>query len=331
MESGISFIICCYNSSRRLPPTLVHLAAQNVSPKIKWEVIVVDNASTDDTALAALSIWEKSGGPAPMRIISEPRLGVGHARYRGIEEAKYEFISFIDDDNWVDPDYAQTGFDFMRHHPDVGACGSLNQAVSDVDFPWWFGSFHRSYAVGPQSEEPGDITLNRGVLWSAGMMIRKSAMQALMDNGFRPKLFVRSEDYEMCLALRLAGWKLWYEPKLKLKHHLPSERLDWKYLRHLLRVVGASDLGLKPYYYANSRKKDNWQWLFLKTIINLLKNPIKLFVSAIRPCEGDSEVLEIYRSIGLLFALIRMRNKYNMMFEDLNQSGWIKNKQPCIN
>lgn len=315
---------------------MAHLAVQNIFPGIQWEVVVVDNASTDDTVQAASSIWEKVGEPAPMRIISEPRLGVGYARYRGIEEAKYEFISFIDDDNWVDSDYVQIGFDVMRRHPDVGACGSLNEAVSDADLPWWFESFHRSYAVGPQSETPGDITSNDGVLWSAGMLLRKSAIQELMDHGFHPmvvgarggKILMRSEDYEMCLALRLRGWKLWYEPKLKLKHYLPAERLDWTYLRRLLRGVGASDLGLRPYYFGTSRKKDQWQRLVLVTVFKLLKNPKKLLLSTIRSCEGDRDVLSIERSIGLLSTLIRIRKKYDRIFVDFNRSGWVINEPP---
>ncbi len=332
MKPGLSFVVCCHNSAGRLPQTIKYLAAQRTYEGLQWEVVVVDNASTDDTVQVASSLWKRAGEPAPLRIVSEPRLGIGYARYRGIEVADYEFISFIDDDNWVDPDYARVGFEFMRNHPDVGSCGSLNEAVSDVDLPWWFERFYRSYAVGPQSEGPGDITWKSGVLWSAGMILRKTAIQELLDNGFSPmvvgaqgeKVLMRSEDYEMCLALRLRGWKLWYEPGLKLKHYLSSNRLEWNYLRRLLRGVGASDPGLRPYYRAGSDKTECWQWFFLRTAIVLLKNPWKLILSAIAPCEGDEKVLMIERLTGTLMALMRMRAQYNAMVEKVVRAGWIR-------
>ena len=46
---AISVVICCHNSAAVLPPTLMHLAAQIVDPSVQWEVVVIDNASTDDT------------------------------------------------------------------------------------------------------------------------------------------------------------------------------------------------------------------------------------------------------------------------------------------
>lgn len=49
IRAGVSIVICCYNSASRLPETLQHIAEQEVAANISWEVIVVDNASTDNT------------------------------------------------------------------------------------------------------------------------------------------------------------------------------------------------------------------------------------------------------------------------------------------
>jgi len=307
------------------------LAAQNIQQEILWEVIIVDNASTDDTGQCALSIWDRIGKPTTMRVITEPRIGIGYARYKGFEEAKYEFICFIDDDNWVASDYASTGFEFMQRHSEVGACGSLNEVVSDIALPWWFEKYQRSYAVGPQSEEPGDVTENRGVLWSAGLIVRRFALQDLLDAGFRPmvigargeKVIMRGEDYEMCLAMRLRGWKLWYEPKLTLKHYMPPERLNWKYLRRLLRGVGASDPTLRPYYLAITRKKDFWRRQIIALFMGMMKSPMKLLLATFCSCEGDHEVLMIERSFGFIWALMRIRKNYDRLFLDFNRSGWV--------
>ena len=58
---GISIIICCYNSAKRLHETLKHLALQQVSDTIHWEVILVNNNSTDATTQIALEIWNGLG------------------------------------------------------------------------------------------------------------------------------------------------------------------------------------------------------------------------------------------------------------------------------
>src|SRR5438552_1053990 len=123
MNLGVSVVVCCHNSAPRLTATLTHLAVQQVHGDLQWEVIVVDNASTDDTAGVAHDAWPRS---LPiLRVVHECALGLAHARSRGLSEARYEIVSFIDDDNWVDPDWVKVLADVMAQHPDIGACGGL--------------------------------------------------------------------------------------------------------------------------------------------------------------------------------------------------------------
>src|SRR5690348_8092021 len=74
-QLGISVVICTYNGAERLPQTLAHLAAQEDTGTIAWEVLVVDNASTDDTAEVARRCWP-ADAPAPLRVVGEPRMGL---------------------------------------------------------------------------------------------------------------------------------------------------------------------------------------------------------------------------------------------------------------
>ena len=124
---GVSVVICCHNSLSRLPATLAHLKAQHVGGRIPWEVIVVDNASTDATSAVALDHWRKDA-PTTLRVVGEPRLGLTHARERGFLEAKCEIVSFIDDDNWVCPNWIELVSEIMTNHPDMAACGGLTEA-----------------------------------------------------------------------------------------------------------------------------------------------------------------------------------------------------------
>lgn len=351
MSLGISVIVCCHNSAKELPETIQHLAAQQVSPDISWEVVIIDNASTDTTAEVAQSLWPEAA-PAPLRIVHEPNLGLINARYRALAEAKYEVLSFIDDDNWVCPNWVQTAAEVMEQHPEVGACGGHNIPVFGGEKPWWFDEFSsKSYAVGTQGpEEGGDITWSRARLLGAGLTIRKLAWQQLVDKGFRSllvgckgKALNRGEDTELCFALVLSGWHLWYEPNLKLQHFLTADRLHWHYLRKLRRGGGRATLGFDPYRFAlescdrkqglsfwwkinrssaQQSQKNIWRQQFLAAIKDLLYNPWTLIQSFIRPMEGNTNALKTETRIGRLVELFRERDTYDLNVQQVRKAAW---------
>jgi glycosyltransferase involved in cell wall biosynthesis len=325
MSQGVSIVVCCYNSAERLPNTLAHLSAQEVPSDLPWEVIVVNNASTDNTVEVAHKHWSKKTS-TPLQAVNESQPGVAHARRKGFAEAKYEIVCFVDDDNWVCPEWISIVSDLMTTHPDVGACGGAGEAVSKMDLPWWFEKFQSHYAVGPQSVNAGDITLTRGYLWGAGLAIRKSAWSQLLNKGYQPLLTDREGaslsaggDAELCFALRLTGWRLWYEPRLKFKHLLPSNRLQWSYLRGLYRGFGAAEAVLDAYQFARDgglakRKGRFLQNTCLRQIIietkALLRFREKLLRAIWQPPEGDPDVLDIERLTGKIRELWRIRDVY---------------------
>src|ERR1700722_4190557 len=187
MPLGVSVVICCHNSAERLPKMLAHLSAQKVPAGVPWEVLVVDNASTDATAEVARQHWPKDAR-ASLRVVGEPQPGLTHARERGFAEATGDIISFIDDDNWVCPEWVATVSDVMTTRTDVGACGGTGEAEPKTNLPWWFETFQGDFAVGPQGAEPGDVTWTRGYLWGAGLSIRKAAWSQLIEKGYRSLL-----------------------------------------------------------------------------------------------------------------------------------------------
>ena len=89
--------MCCHDGASRLIASLEHLKAQQVVNR-QWEVLLVDNASTDGSGQLALSFWQN--GPAPLRVVRERRLGLSYARERGLAESRYEFLGFVDNDTW---------------------------------------------------------------------------------------------------------------------------------------------------------------------------------------------------------------------------------------
>lgn len=334
--NGVSIVICCYNSESRLAPTLEHIKKQVVSAGIPWEVIIVDNASTDNTAQTALDLWGNFSG-MHLRVVSEPKQGLCNARVKGFQEAKYEFVSFVDDDNWLQEDWVCRVYTVMTDHPDVGACGGQNLPVFEKEPPGWFEKYQDRFAIGKQSEISGDVTWSRGYLWGAGLTVRKTAWQNLTRNGFAPilsdrkgKQLTSGGDGEICLALRLNGWRLRVDNNLQLCHFIPADRMDWNYFRRMMRGFGASSVGHDPYKVAIIRNNNKFQgrigkmWLWkLRRGISKLASARKIFFSSLlNKLEGNDDVLLVEFLIGRITELIRKRDLYDEQVRSVANAKW---------
>lgn len=274
IANGVSIIICCYNSSKRLLPTLTHIARQKDTLEIPWEIIIIDNASTDNTFIEANRIASLLKINCSLRIIKEARQGLIYARQKGLAEAKFEFASFIDDDNWISENWVRNIYDLMMKNTQVGACGGSIEPEFESPAPSWFAKVKSSYAIGNQYHESGIMDFRiRNFLWGAGITIRKTAYKRLVDSGFKSFLTGRKgkslsagEDSELCLALQIAGYKLYYSEQLTLKHFIPSERLALTYCKKLYLGFGASSIpreALRYYYEQNTEQTRIFRlWLY---------------------------------------------------------------------
>lgn len=274
-QLGVSVIVCCYNSAIRLPQTLKYLSKQETIPNAPFEIILVNNASTDNTTEVAKKEWLEHKAPFSLRIINEQKAGLSYARERGVYEAKYEYIVFCDDDNWLSSNYLYDAFIIMTNNPQVGVLGGRSEAASDVPLPFWFYTYQESFAVGVQALNSGDVT-QRNYLWGAGMVFRKSIYLSLLAQGFHPLLSDRNGknltsggDSEICYWFLLGGFRLWYDEKLLFKHFIPNERLSKAYLVKLFSSFEQSKEILV--YYAAVLLKKQLNLNFSKFIFHAIK------------------------------------------------------------
>lgn len=257
MKPGVSVIICCYNSAKRLPETLRHLALQEVPVNIPWEVIVVNNASTDDTVQVAKEEWAKYSSPIPFKIVDQPDPGLSRAREKGFEVAAYEYCLFCDDDNWLQKDYVNIAFETMESDPMIGVVGGQGEPiVCKEKLILWESLNKTGYGIGPQHHESGDITKISGQVYGAGAVFRRLSYLDLKRNGFTSLLSDRKGtklssggDTELCLALVLKGYKIYYSEKLNFKHYIPRERISAKYLRRMKKEKEHSRISISLYKY----------------------------------------------------------------------------------
>ncbi|MDF2190583.1 glycosyltransferase [Paraflavitalea sp. CAU 1676] len=272
---GVSVIICCYNSTDRLEATLQHLAAQQVPASLSWEVLVIDNASTDNTAVFAQNTWQQTGATTPLRVIHEPRAGQHYARNKGVAEAQYETLVFCDDDNWLCKAYVATAFEVMAGDAAIGAAGGRNEPVSNIEtYPDWFPTYRDKYALGTPATASGDVS-QKGFVLGAGMITRRTLFHQMFEerypsllNGRNGETLTTGDDFEYCKRLLLRGYKLYYDERLLLHHFIPRERLTIPYRERLMDGILQAGIVLQEYdhalrFYRRNRHKNRWRLLLL--------------------------------------------------------------------
>jgi glycosyltransferase involved in cell wall biosynthesis len=262
MKKGVSILICSFNGAQRLPQTIRHLALQIVQSDLEWEIIVVDNASTDRTSEVARREWSKYHLPhVGFSVLTESRPGKINALAAGTSRCKYEYYIICDDDNWLCDSYVQTTYEVLESDPRIGAVGGQTFAVNDSGIlPQWFEQYKEGYAVGKQGVHRGDVT-SRGFLFGAGLGTRTRLHQEMYGR-FRSLLVGRQgerlsagEDTEYCQRLILRNYTLFYEPKLTLNHYLPEYRLQPNYRDRLYAGLEEADRILATYFLVNKLKK----------------------------------------------------------------------------
>lgn len=339
---GVSIVICCHNGARRLPDTLSHLAAQKTDCRLRWEVIVVDNASRDDTADVAQASWPKRH-PVPLRVAYEPRLGLSNARERGFDEADCDIVAFVDDDNWLCTEWVQTAAEIMTRQTDIGACGGPIEAVCEVSPPRWFPQVRNGVAPPPPRADAGDIADSVGALCGAGLAVRRSAWRGLRERGFRFLLHDRQGvsgsaggDTELCFALRLAGWKIWYDPRLRVNHFIHRERLGWNRWRSEARGAGMAYPILALYAFAFNprlqgsagRLKMSWPWQTLAAAWDLLRWRVALAPPPFSRLGWRDRTLAVEVQIGRLLKLWEMRRSYARTLREIETAPWRQGRSP---
>lgn len=253
----ISVVLCTYNRCKNLQTALESALAQTLPGSAEWEILVVDNNSTDRTREVAESFRSRNG--SRVRYVFEPRQGKSYALNAGIREARGGVIAFMDDDVKVAPDWLQNLAAAMHNSECAGVGGRV--------IPEWNGPAPRWlsptawYAAGPlvqfdRGENSSDL---REAPLGTNMAFRKSAFEKYGDFhvelGPRPGSEIRGEDSEFGDRLLAAGERLKYEPSAIVYHPVPENRLRKEFFLAWWFHKGESEirqLGVRPgtKYYA---------------------------------------------------------------------------------
>ena len=117
----VTITIQTYNNARVLEQALESLAELRCPDDVDYEILVVDNNSSDETA-AVIEQYRTLLEPR-FRSVFEPRQGLSYARNRAIAEARGEIVAFLDDDALVDPDWLAGHVEAYREDEEAVAVG----------------------------------------------------------------------------------------------------------------------------------------------------------------------------------------------------------------
>lgn len=253
-RKGISVVICTHNGSNTIRKVLRNLSRQKLAD-IEWEILLVDNASTDNVSKIAAEEWENYRNDIELRILNEHQLGKDKALELGFKESKYSYLIICDDDNLLSDTYLRLSYQIMEKDPQIGVLGSRAKPIFECKPPTWINKFYSHYAIGRQNSSTGEIK-GYGFVWGAGAVYNMEAYNHLKKIGYQRILTYennprncRSEDVELCLAIRLAGFKLWYCDKLTLQHYISSNKLRWSYLMKISTQAARALPVLRAYWY----------------------------------------------------------------------------------
>ncbi|HEV3485992.1 MAG TPA: glycosyltransferase, partial [Vicinamibacterales bacterium] len=227
---ALTVAICTYNRAPSLLTALRALVAQR-DPATPFEIIVVDNNSTDGTCGAVQSFG------AAVRYIFEPRQGLSHARNTAIEAATGDIIAFTDDDVEVGPGWAAVLQHAVATHPDVDCFGGRVLPRWHEQPPVWLTRAHWGpLALQDHGEEPRIFDAQNPLcLIGANVAFRRSVFARV--GHFSPLVqrvkdgIGSTEDHELLLRLYADGGRALYLPDLLVTTEIPQERLTREYHR----------------------------------------------------------------------------------------------------
>jgi glycosyltransferase involved in cell wall biosynthesis len=231
-----------YNGASRLPLVLDRLRLQVDLETVTWEVIVVDNNSTDETKQIVETYQENF--PCPLTYCFEPQQGAGYARKLAIQEAQSELIGFLDDDNIPNLNWIKAAIEFAQDHPQAGAIGS--QIHPDLDQPPHpdLKPLLPYFAICEWGPKPFEY--DRMLPPSAGLVVRRQAWlecvpEKTILNGRTQDNFLTGEDIEALAYIKRKGsWEIWYNPAMEMNHKILISRLEKDYLVNFFRGIGLS-------------------------------------------------------------------------------------------
>jgi glycosyltransferase involved in cell wall biosynthesis len=250
-ETGLelSVVVCTRNRASYLARALRSLARQTLAPE-RYEVIVVDNGSTDDTAAVVRAATEST---PDVRYHVEPEVGLSRARNAGWQVARGEIIAYLDDDAFAADGWAAAMLGaFAAFDPPPACVAGKVVPLWETVKPLWL----EPSLVDPlgRSVDDGDgLTLLTHGTWAIGANMAFTRPALAEAGGFRPEFgyrgrkLVPAEESILQQELEDRGYTRAYQPAAAVSHLIGADRLkrSWFLRRYYWEGVAGASLSIE--------------------------------------------------------------------------------------
>jgi len=238
----ISVIVCTYNREKLLASCIDSLVNQDCPPG-DYEIILINNCSTDNTEQLCLKRLHKYPG-LQIRYFLETKQGLSNARNRGIKESMGNVITFIDDDAFADKDYIHNLKKTFRTSG-VAAGGGKILPNWEKKRPKWISRFLLPLvSVLNMGDQIIAFKRNEYPI-GANMFFRKSLFEK---TGFFDPMLGRSlknmlgnEEKDLFIKIKKLGFEICYFPNITVHHYIPEERTKISFIKKQALGIGQSE------------------------------------------------------------------------------------------
>ena len=271
MKPTLSVIICTHNPSFKYFDRVLTALKSQTLPMTEWELLIIDNASNQPLCEILDLNWHLNA-----RHIHEDKLGLTHARIRGIQEAKSEIIVFVDDDNVLDSDYLEIALQIGKEWPVLGAWGGQAIAEFQEQPPDWTKPLWGKLAIREFDRDKWSNLIHQDdtVPYGAGLCIRKVVAdkyaelvhsdpnRSQLDRTGKAENSVTAlmacGDIDMALTSCDLGFGTGLFKSLRLTHLIPPQRLQEDYLLKLIEGLTYSVVILESF---RGKTPPKYSWL----------------------------------------------------------------------
>jgi glycosyltransferase involved in cell wall biosynthesis len=246
--------VCTFNRSSDLSTTLDSVRCLDVEPPLTWEVIVVDNHSTDDTREVVAR--HQAVFPTTLKYVFEPLQGKSNALNTGLRLACGRLIAFTDDDVSVPSNWLMNSIAPLLRDPDLAYTGGPVRPIWHGRKPSWLderGRMGGTIAVKDHGPAPFIFEKQQRIPLGVNMTVRRKLIERI--GGFHPDLgpgaprtrsvrirnrpsLLGQEQADFFYRTRRAGARGMYVPDAIMDHQVSASRLNLRYFRRWWYLKG---------------------------------------------------------------------------------------------
>jgi len=266
MSKQLTVVVATFSRSTLLHKCLDSLLSQTAKNST-YEVLVIDNNSTDDTGKVVNKFAEKYKN---FKYFKERKQGLSHAKNRGWKEAGGEYVAYIDDDAISSKDWVEEIIDFTKKYPKIMVFGGPYFGYTNGKKPKWLPPEYGDFSLGDRErpiKTPYESLSGSNTIFKRKILKKQGGFR--VDLGMKGDKLLYGEETKLIFDLVEDGHEVYYSPNIKVKHLISKEKYSiiWHFKNGYIKGYQWSIIHAKEYSFRQHIKRilkslRDTKWLF---------------------------------------------------------------------